>query len=125
MGAADPGNRRPMRFGSELTPIEQTTLKRISALIKLRRQYSALAVGDYIPLIVDGPVLVFGKAYFDEFVVVAFNQSNSAIETTVDLPFTIDTVIRFGEDGGTTINDKQMALQLAPYANGIYTVTVK
>ncbi len=125
MGAADPGNRRPMRFDSDLTPIEQTTLERISALIKLRRQYSTLSIGDYIPLMVDGPVLVFGKAYFDEFVVVAFNQSNSAVETTVELPFPIGTVSRIGESGGIATNDKQMTLQLVPYANGIYTVTVK
>jgi len=74
---------------------------------------------------VDGPVLVFGKAYFDEFVVVAFNQSNSAVETTVELPFPIGTVSRIGESGGIATNDKQMTLQLVPYANGIYTVTVK
>jgi len=119
MGAADPGNRRPMRFGSELSEVEQITLERISALIKLRQKYPSLAVGDFVPLLVDGPLLVFGKAYFDEFVVVAFNNSKNIKSVAITLPFRVSS----GRDlliGGKIIQDGQtLNLELPPFSQRI------
>ncbi|MBC8402843.1 MAG: hypothetical protein H8E14_15265, partial [Candidatus Marinimicrobia bacterium] len=122
MGAADPGNRRPMRFGSELSAIEQTTLKRISALIKLRQQYSALAIGDYIPLLIEGPVLVFGKAYFDEFIMVAINQSAVSHSISIELPVKVKRLTDLVTGSSREISSTGSTLELAPYSHALLKV---
>ncbi|MCK5332085.1 MAG: alpha-glucosidase C-terminal domain-containing protein, partial [Candidatus Marinimicrobia bacterium] len=117
MGAADPGNRRSMRFGSELAEIEQTTLERISALIKLRRQYPSLAVGDFVPLLVDRPVMVFGKAYFDEFVVVAFNQSAESHSVSIELPIAAKRLSDLVTESSWELANREVSLDLPPYSS--------
>ncbi len=76
MGAADPGNRRPMYFADQWTEDEKQTFDRIAHLVKLRHAHPALSIGDYTPVLVEGPLLVFRKTYFDEEILVAFNQSS-------------------------------------------------
>ncbi len=121
MGAADPGNRRPMRFDSELTAIEQNTLERISALIKLRQKYPSLAVGDFVPFLVDGPLLVFGKAYFDEFVVVAFNQSAESHTVSIELPVTVKHLLNLvtGSSWELSGSGANLELELPPFSQRI------
>ncbi|MBC8400494.1 MAG: hypothetical protein H8E14_03300, partial [Candidatus Marinimicrobia bacterium] len=116
MGAADPGNRRPMRFDSELSEIEQTTLERISTLIKLRQKYPSLAVGDFVPLLVDGPLLVFGKGYFDEFILVAFNQSAESRSVAVVLPLTAKRLSDLVTGTSRDIVGPSVSLDLLPYS---------
>ncbi len=122
MGAADPGNRRPMRFGSELSGAEQAALERISTLIKLRRQYSALAIGDYIPLMVDGPVLVFGKAYFDEFILVAFNQSAESHSVSIEVPRAAERMTDLVTGASREISGPDALLELAAYSHSLLKV---
>ncbi|MFH1851805.1 MAG: alpha-amylase family glycosyl hydrolase, partial [Candidatus Neomarinimicrobiota bacterium] len=119
MGAADPDNRRPLRFAGELTAPEKITLARIAALTRLRRQYPALSIGDYIPLLVDGPLLVFGRIYFDERIIVAFNQSAGERTVTVDLPFPATGAVDLLNDETMQIANRQLELTLPAYGHRI------
>jgi glycosidase len=46
MGSGDPGNRRPMRFGADISQNERKLFAEISQLNKLRSKYPSLALGD-------------------------------------------------------------------------------
>jgi len=52
-GAADPDNRRKMRFGEELNDYEKKTFEDVSKLIHVRRGHSALRYGDFFTLQAD------------------------------------------------------------------------
>ncbi len=74
MGAGDPDNRRMMRFGNDISFDETLHKEVISNLNKLRRSYTALSLGDVNILLADGPLLIMLKKYFNEEMLVVFNQ---------------------------------------------------
>ncbi len=113
MGAADPGNRRPMYFADKWTVDEKRTRDRVAQLVKLRNEHAALSVGDYVPVLVDGPVYVFRKVYFDEDILVVFNQSAVSRELTLDLPVGTDLLDgrRVGPHNGN------VTIEIPPYGH--------
>ncbi|MBN1425260.1 hypothetical protein JXA88_11960 [Candidatus Fermentibacteria bacterium] len=72
-GAADPDNRRMMRFGDELSTDEHMHLASMRALGRLKRDIPALSFGDFLPLHIEDHVLVMARAFFDDYAVIAFN----------------------------------------------------
>jgi len=86
MGAGDPGNRRLMRFESDWSPEERELYDFIGTLAHLRQTHTALALGDLIPVAARGSVLAFVKTYFDDRVLVVFNQGPSTVNFDATLP---------------------------------------
>jgi len=85
-GSEDPDNRRPMRFGKNLSAAERDMLKESRKLIGLRSKHSALRYGGYYPLRSDERIMAFLRSDFNETLLVAFNKSPEP--TTVNVPRT-------------------------------------
>ncbi|MFQ6677475.1 MAG: alpha-amylase family glycosyl hydrolase [Fidelibacterota bacterium] len=84
MGAGDPDNRRMMRFGDKLDLDEIMHKEIISNLNQLRRNYSALSLGDIQILLADGPIMVMLKKYFNEEIIVVINQGPQELNVELD-----------------------------------------
>ena len=85
-GAADPDNRRMMRFGKDITPAEKDNMKQVSSIIKLRREHPALRYGDFHTLLVEKDVYAYMRADLNERIIVVMNKSVSPANITLDLP---------------------------------------
>ncbi|MFQ6610673.1 MAG: alpha-amylase family glycosyl hydrolase, partial [Fidelibacterota bacterium] len=84
IGANDPDNRRMMRFDDQLTTDEQIHFQKMSQLIKLRRNFPALSIGDLVVIYEDKNLSCWLKIYFEERVLVIFNNSSNTQEVTLD-----------------------------------------
>lgn len=85
-GAADPDNRRMMRFGGELSADEKTMLDATRRLVAVRRQHSALRYGDFLTLHADQNSFAYLRADMNERILVVLNKSEEAQEVTLTLP---------------------------------------
>ena len=85
-GAADPDNRRMMRFGNQLSDWEKETLKDVQQLIKIRKENSALRYGDFYTLYVDDNTYAFIRSDLNERILVVFNKSNYAKNVELEIP---------------------------------------
>jgi len=75
IGANDPDNRRMMRFEKDLNEDEKALKKRITKLIKLRRNSMALQYGDTEIIKADKNILIIKRQYFNEIKIIIFNKS--------------------------------------------------
>ncbi|OQA98386.1 MAG: Maltogenic alpha-amylase precursor [Bacteroidetes bacterium ADurb.Bin217] len=75
-GGGDPDNRRPMKFFG-LTEHEQKTLCTTQLLVNLRTHNLSLLYGTFRFIRVDKHVMIYKRKYFEEFVYVIFNKSNT------------------------------------------------
>lgn len=85
-GAADPDNRRMMRFEPNISSIEKSTLTDVSLLINIRNSNSALRYGDFLTLKADSNIYVYMRSDLNGRVLVALNKSDVNRITSVDLP---------------------------------------
>jgi len=116
LGAGDPDNRRPMRFEPELTVAERWTLESVSQLIRLRRIHPALSIGDLVPLLSEGPDLVFAKFYFDETILALFHQDSTETTLTVNLPFPTRRGIDLINGDEFSLNDSELTVTMPAYS---------
>ncbi len=82
-GAADPDNRRMMKFGDELDENEQQTFKDVSKLIHMRKEHSALRYGDFLALRADENIYAYLRSDMNERILVVLNKSE--VEKIVNL----------------------------------------
>jgi glycosidase len=120
MGAGDPDNRRPLRFGPDLNPEERRLWGEIARLNRLRRQLPALALGDLVPLRAEGPILALAKIYFNQVVVVVFNQSVAPREAILSLPSTGRTLTDLLGDEKIPVRENRATVTLPPYSHRFY-----
>ncbi len=76
-GGNDPDCRRMMRFGNQLNDYEKENLKVTKKLIKLRKQNMALLYGDFCFINSADNTMSYARRYFNNYVLVAFNTSDS------------------------------------------------
>jgi cyclomaltodextrinase / maltogenic alpha-amylase / neopullulanase len=93
-GAADPDNRRMMRFDAAVTADEAWLLEETKALIKMRRDRPELRRGDLEILLSDHEVLIFmrsaeGTSGQSSRTLVALNKSASPQNRELDLPLSL------------------------------------
>lgn len=86
-GAADPDNRRMMRWNNNINTDEKQLRKNISKLTNLRNSHSALKYGDYIPLLSDDNSFAYLRNDFSEKILVIINYSNYKKNIDFKLPF--------------------------------------
>ena len=84
-GAGDPDNRRMMKFDG-LTKDERETREFVSKIISMRNKKPAIRYGAHKTLYVSEKVYVYAKQYFDDFVIVGMNLSDTEQEVSVGLP---------------------------------------
>lgn len=122
MGAADPDNRRPMKFGNDVNAFGQNLQITFSALNKLRQEYPALAIGDYIPVYQKGPVWVFEKRYFNERILVAFNHSANSTIIDLELDENPSVAINLLDEAKQEIGNGRLSFIAVPYSHTFFAL---
>jgi len=84
-GAADPDNRRMMKFDS-LNKHEQYLKATTAKLAHLRTSNLALVYGDFTTLKISEKVYVYLRSYFGKAVIVTFNKDRSSRKIEFELP---------------------------------------
>jgi cyclomaltodextrinase len=111
-GAADPDNRRMMKFDS-LSRHEQYLKMTTAKLANLRKSNLALVYGDFTTLKVNEKVFVYMRTYFDKSVIVVFNKDKSSRKIEFELPERFKDskfLAQFGT--GFTYGDRKVNLDL-------------
>lgn len=98
-GAADPDNRRPMRFGDALNAREARLLEHVRAVGRLRGTHRGLQRGARRSLHTDGDGYVYARGTGDDVALVALNRGSTSRTVTVTLPGDL------GVADGTTLRD--------------------
>ncbi len=119
-GAGDPDNRRPMQFGKMLKMGESMLKENVSSLAHLRQEYSALSIGDFYSVYIEGPIWVYFKIYFDEIIMVAMNQSDKQQSLSFEIPFPVSSWRRLKNDIPFTLTGNRTTLHLQPYSYGYF-----
>jgi len=85
-GAADPDNRRPMRFGESLSARERTLLAHVQRVGALRASHAGLQRGARRSLHTDGDGYVYARGAGADVAVVALNRGTTSRSVRVSLP---------------------------------------
>ena len=85
-GAADPDNRRMMRFGNQLSNYERENLVEVRKLINLRKMNPALQYGDYFSLQADKNIFAYIRSDMNERILVVMNKNQEKEEVNLGLP---------------------------------------
>ena len=120
MGSCDPGNRRPMRFGENVTEEENGLFAKISELNKLRSKYPALAIGDLEIIKAKGPILIIEKSYFAEKIIIAIN--NGSVNQSIESDVKYGKLQNLLTKEINLINDRKFELNIQPYSYGVFKV---
>jgi len=117
-GAGDPDNRKPMRFGTELTPAQQATLEHVRRLGRLRAEHPAVRRGTrvHVHQSSDGLFWAYAMATRDDTVLVLLNRTPTSRSEKLD-------VARFGWPDGTMLKDMLTEKTFA-VSHGQVSVTV-
>ncbi|MBU1099330.1 MAG: alpha-glucosidase C-terminal domain-containing protein [Bacteroidetes bacterium] len=89
-GAADPDNRRMMRFDKDLNLYEKDLLGKVSQISNLRNTNTALRTGDFYTLMADENIFAYVRSDFNERVLVVLNKNDKPINVKVELPAAYD-----------------------------------
>ena len=85
-GAADPDNRRMMRFNNQLSAWEKTTLADVKKIVSIRKNNSALRYGDFQTFEADTACFAYLRSDMNQRVLVALNKSLFPHTITINLP---------------------------------------
>jgi len=120
-GANDPDNRRMMRFGEQLQPIQQDQFHKISELIRIRKNHSALRRGDYLNLYTSKDVMLYSRGDCFERLIIALNKSGQKKPITITLPAWMQkqNLHSLLNDQIIAVEDK-LQLNLPAYSGHIY-----
>lgn len=94
--------------------------KTFSLLNGLRTEYSSLALGDQMILYNEGPVLILLKKYFDEMILVAFNNSQDSKTIEIEFPFENTLLTKLIGPGYYEMNDQLIKLTINPLSHDFY-----
>lgn len=124
-GAADPDNRRPMRFGSEVNAREQSVLAHVRALGQLRARHRGLQRGARAFLHADGDGYVYARGAGADLAIVALNRGTTARSVSVALPGALDapdgTVLRDAlSDATVTVRGGRVDVPFSPRAGSVF-----
>lgn len=124
-GAADPDNRRPMRFGSDLNAREQSVLAHVRALGQLRARHRGLQRGARTFLHADGDGYVYARGAGADAAIVALNRGTTARSVSVAIPGTLDlpdgTVLRDAlSDATVTVRGGRIDVPFTPRGSAVF-----
>jgi len=85
-GAADPDNRRMMRFGIQLSPLESQNLVDIRKIIHLRDDHPALRYGDYYCLEADTNIFAYVRSDMNERILTVLNKDVNQQNLSLKIP---------------------------------------
>ncbi len=117
LGAGDPDNRRMMRFDGQISECEERLRQAVAKLVRLRREYPALSIGDIDVLRASGPVLVMARHYFDETIITAFNNGSAPVGVPVQINVEGSRLTSLLDDSTIEVADGATGLKLPPYSH--------
>lgn len=98
-GAADPDNRRMMRFDNQLNQYEKDLLGKVSQISALRNTNTALRTGDFYTLRADENIFAYVRSDFKERVLVVLNKNDKPLDIKIELP------AEYGVNSATSLKD--------------------
>ncbi|QQS35909.1 MAG: alpha-glucosidase C-terminal domain-containing protein [Ignavibacteriales bacterium] len=115
-GAADPDNRRMMRFDEELNAAETNTIADVRKIIGVRNQSPALRYGDFLTLTADKNIYSYIRSDMTERIIVVINKSYNEISTSVKLPevYRINSVFDLIDGSQYSTQNNSLNLMLKP-----------
>ncbi len=113
-GAADPDNRRMMRFGNQLTEQEKENLSDVIKLIKIRDDNPALRYGDFETLLADTNSYVFLRSDLNERILVALNKGSESETLKIILPavYRLSSAEDLLSEGKESFRDDEITITL-------------
>jgi glycosidase len=123
-GAADPDNRRIMRFGDEVNSNEKENLKVISKLIHLRKNHSALRQGDFNTLIADENIYAYLRSDLNERVLTVLNKGdkNQTVELNFARVYKLENAIDLASRNVYSIDNDQLKIELPALGWNIFVL---
>ncbi len=123
-GANDPDNRRMMRFGNELKPLEKKQIKNTSKIINLRKKHSALRRGDYLNLFTSKDVMIYSRGDIYERLIVVLNKGNTEQKVTLNLPKwmkckSLQSIIN---KDLIKVNDNKISIRIPAYTGDVWII---
>lgn len=85
-GAADPDNRRPMRFKPNINADEKEMLNEVSKLIRVRRQFSQLRYGDFLTLLTTDHIYAYLRSDLNGHVLIILNKGVGKNDLKISIP---------------------------------------
>jgi cyclomaltodextrinase len=85
-GAADPDNRRMMRFENNLNEFEKKMIKDVSKIVHIRNDHPALRYGDFLTLQADQNIYAYVRSDMNERILVVMNKGENEQMIEIDLP---------------------------------------
>jgi len=115
-GAADPDNRRMMRFGKDLSDSETKMLHTVSRIVKLRSENSALRYGDYYPLYADKNIFAYCRTDFYERILVILNKSEEKQDIDLNIPafYKSTSAFNLADKSSYKIENDKLHLKVKP-----------
>jgi len=117
-GAADPDNRRMMKFDDELNELEKQTLLDVSKLINIRKENSALRYGDFYTLLADENFYAYIRSDMNQRILVVLNKNPNTQYTTLNLPsiYKVSRLTDLFSNQSFTISNNKINLNLKGYS---------
>lgn len=114
-GAADPDNRRMMRFDNKVNGYEKDNLKQISNLINLRKEHPALRHGDFYTLLADDIFYVYIRSDMNERVLVILNKSSKEATVELNIPgvYKINTAESLSDEGNYEVTNDSLKIEMS------------
>ncbi len=121
-GAADPDNRRMMRW--KTTPRERELRKYIAVMTALRNEHPALRYGDYTTLRADKQIYAYLRSDFNERLLVVIFRKNFAEEIHITLPkeLNISSIRCLNYDPAIRLEQNVLYIQTKPYSGYVFTL---
>lgn len=116
-GAADPDNRRMMRFDEELNQYEKQTLEDVSKLIHIRKEHPALRYGDFLTLQADENIYAYIRSDMNERILTIVNKNPNNINVELRIPpfYKIRKAKNLLDNKEYIINDNLIKLNLSGF----------
>jgi cyclomaltodextrinase len=123
-GAADPDNRRPMRFGNQLSQQEKRMLEDVQRLVKLRASHPALRYGDFRTLLADKSCFAYLRCDFNERLLVVLNKSSVSQVCRLSLPrlYKASKAVNLLTQSSLEIEDSQLSLAVPAFGYAIFSI---
>jgi glycosidase len=124
-GAADPDNRRPMRFDDQLSRDEKEMNRVVKKLVQIRRDHPALRYGDFLPLYVNKDSYIFMRSTIRERILVILNKTDNAQKLLFNVPkiYKITHGINLDTLDEMEINNSQISVTVDGMGWQIYQLT--
>jgi glycosidase len=126
-GAADPDNRRMMRFGNAVNNLEKETLNDVRKLINLRKENSALRYGDFYTVTAEKNIYAFIRSDLNQKILVVLNKSSRELNTSIEFPeiYRANDMYDLITGQNFTIKRHKTEINLKPFGYSIFKLNYK